>query len=160
MAMGLKPIPKTLSMKESIWQNVHIWSSVFGWLVAQLIKMMTTLYRTRKLDLRYLMSTGGMPSAHSAFACALATSVGITEGYNSPIFAVAFAFACIVMFDAQSVRRAAGKQAKILNQIIEELFKEHHLSEQKLAELLGHSRPEVGCGLLTGVAIAYLVHMV
>jgi acid phosphatase family membrane protein YuiD len=144
----------------SIWQNIHIWSAVFGWLVAQVIKMMTTLIKTKKLDWSYLMSTGGMPSAHSAFACALATSTGLAMGFNSAVFAVAFAFACIVMFDAQSVRRAAGKQASILNQIIEELFKEHHLSEHKLAELLGHSRPEVGAGLLTGVLIALLVHAI
>lgn len=143
----------------TIWQNVHVWCAVAGWLVAQTIKMMTTLVRTKNLDFRYLMSTGGMPSAHSAFACALATSTGITAGFDSEVFAVAGAFACIVMFDAQSVRLAAGKQASILNQIIDELFKEHRLSEHRLAELLGHTRPEVGCGLLTGVIVALLVHM-
>lgn len=144
----------------SIWQNIHVWSAVAGWLVAQTIKMMTTLVRTKKLDLHYLLSTGGMPSAHSAFACALATSTGITAGFDSEVFAVAGAFACVVMFDAQSVRRAAGKQASILNQIIDELFKEHHLSENRLAELLGHTRPEVGFGLLTGVFVALLVHAI
>lgn len=145
-------------MSGSIWQNVHVWSAVAGWLTAQTIKMLTTLAQTKKLDFRYLMSTGGMPSAHSAFACALATSTGVSMGFDSAVFAVAAAFASVVMFDAQSVRRAAGKQASILNQIIDELFKEHHLSENKLAELLGHTRPEVGFGLLTGVFVALLVH--
>jgi len=144
-------------MSGSIWQNIHVWSAVAGWLVAQTIKMMTTLVQTKRLDFRYLMSTGGMPSAHSAFGCALATSTGVSMGFDSAVFAVALAFACVVMFDAQSVRLAAGKQASILNQIIDELFKEHHLSEHKLAELLGHTRLEVFFGLLTGVIVALLV---
>ncbi len=142
----------------SIWNNVYLAAAVLGWLTAQCIKMLTTLIRTKKLDLRYLMSTGGMPSAHSAFACALATSVGMNQGFDSAIFAVAAAFASVVMFDAQSVRRAAGKQAAILNQIVAELFTHRHFSEEKLAELLGHTRLEVFFGLLTGVIVAILVH--
>jgi uncharacterized protein len=130
------------------------WAALAGWVVAQSIKMAVSLTKTRRLDFSYMVSTGGMPSAHSAMATGLATSLGLCEGFDSPIFALGVAFAIVVMFDAQSVRHAAGEQAKLLNQIVDELLKEHHLSEVKLKELLGHTRIEVFAGLCTGVATA------
>jgi uncharacterized protein len=133
------------------YRNAALWSALGSWLLAQIIKMATEFHRTRRIDFRALVSTGGMPSAHSAMACGLATSVGLQAGFGSPLFAVTLAFASVVMFDAQSVRRAAGLQARLLNQIVEELFQEHRLSEQKLAELLGHTRLEVFLGMLTGI---------
>lgn len=132
-----------------------LWAGLFGWIVAQTIKMIYSLSKTRKLDFSYLVSTGGMPSAHSAMAVALATSLGLCEGFDSAIFALGAAFAIVVMFDAQSVRKAAGEQATLLNQIVDELLHEHHLSETKLKELLGHTRLEVLMGMLTGIATAY-----
>lgn len=137
-------------------QFVHIslWAAVTGWLVAQTTKMIICLVQSRRLNFRYLVSTGGMPSAHSAMACAVATTIGLTEGFNSPLFTLGFCFAAVIMFDAQTVRAAAGKQARLLNQIVDELFKEHHLSEVKLKELLGHTRLEVFFGMLTGIVSA------
>ena len=117
--------------------------------------MACSLIETKRLDFSYMVSTGGMPSAHSAMASALATSLGLCMGFDSAIFALGIAFALVVMFDAQSVRAAAGQQAKLLNQIIDELLHEHHLSEQKLKELLGHTRMEVFMGMLTGIATAF-----
>ncbi len=131
------------------------WAALFGWLIAQSVKMVCSLIQTHRLDFSYMVSTGGMPSAHSAMATALATSLGLCMGFNSAIFALGCAFALVVMFDAQSVRAAAGEQAKLLNQIIDELLHEHHLSEQKLKELLGHTRMEVFMGMLTGIATAF-----
>lgn len=131
-----------------------LWAALLGWLVAQTIKMIFSFVGTRRLDFSYMVSTGGMPSAHSAMASALATSLGLCEGFDSSIFALGCAFAVIVMFDAQSVRKAAGEQAKILNQIVDELLHEHHLSETKLKELLGHTRLEVFMGFLTGIVTA------
>ena len=142
----------------NVLTNPTFLSGFFGWFTAQSIKLCWNLIKTRNIDFRYMISTGGMPSAHSAAVAAVATSVGFREGVDSTIFALALVFAMIVMFDAQSVRRAAGQQARILNQIVEELFKEHHLSGQKLAELLGHTRLEVLGGLLLGVLIGLLVH--
>jgi acid phosphatase family membrane protein YuiD len=139
-------------------RNISIWSGLLAWFIAQAIKLTTNWWQTREIDFRYFVSTGGMPSAHSAAVCALATSVGIRSGLDSTVFAVALAFATIVMFDAQSVRRAAGLQARILNQIVAEIFKEHHLSKQKLAELLGHTRIEVFFGLMLGVLVALALH--
>lgn len=131
-----------------------LWAAIFGWLVAQTIKMFICLVRTGRLDFRYLVSTGGMPSAHSAMVSALATALGITLGFDSAIFGLGVSFALIVMFDAQSVRKAAGEQAQLLNQIVDELLHEHHLSETKLKELLGHTQLEVFMGALTGITTA------
>jgi acid phosphatase family membrane protein YuiD len=140
-----------------ITHNVCVWAGVMSWIAAQLTKMGIGLYRTHRLDFRYLVSVGGMPSAHSATVTGLATAIGVETGFGSPAFAIAVAFALIVMFDASTVRRSAGLQATLLNEIIDELFKEHHLSERKLKELLGHTRLEVFMGLIMGILVAMLV---
>lgn len=140
------------------WYNPTLWSAFCAWLLAQCIKMAMFFIRTRKVNFAYLVSTGGMPSAHSAMAAALATSVALRAGMTNPLFAVTAAFALVVMFDAQSVRRAAGLQARILNQMMEELFKNRRFSRGKLEELLGHTRLEVFMGLLMGILVALLVH--
>jgi hypothetical protein len=142
------------------YRNISIWSALAGWMIAQTLKMIREIVRYKRFDFAVLVSTGGMPSAHSAMVSALATSVGLRAGFGSALFATTLAFACIVMFDAQSVRLAAGRQARLLNQIVQELFKEHHLSQQKLAELLGHTRLEVFAGLLTGILAAILIHLI
>ena len=132
-------------------------SAFIGWVLAQTIKMAVGLIRTRSIDFRYLLSTGGMPSAHSSLVCALLTSLGLTEGFGAPVTMLALAFASITMFDAASVRRAAGNQATVMNQMIQELFKEHRLSQTRLKELLGHTRKEVFAGMFLGVAVAIVV---
>ncbi|MGD9873192.1 MAG: divergent PAP2 family protein [Kiritimatiellia bacterium] len=141
----------------SWYSNIVIWCALAAWMVAQCTKMLTDFIRTRKIDFHYLVSTGGVPSAHSAMAAALATAVGFRVGFSDPLFAVTLAFAIVVMFDAQSVRRAAGQQAKLLNQIVAEIFKEHHLSQQKLAELLGHTPLEVFLGMIMGILTALII---
>ena len=105
------------------------WAALTGWFLAQLIKMISCFLRSGKLDFSYLMSTGGMPSAHTSMVCSLATSIGLHEGFSTPLFAIVVCFASVVMFDAQSVRKAAGEQAKLLNQIVDELLHEHHLQQ-------------------------------
>lgn len=140
------------------WANITIASAFLAWIAAQSIKFAWHYKKTREMDFGFFVSTGGMPSAHSAMVSALATSIALRVGVGSPLFAVTLAFAIVVMFDAQSVRRAAGQQARILNQIVAELFKEHHLSTQKLAEFLGHTRTEVFAGMLLGVFVAAAVH--
>lgn len=141
-------------------ENSTFWSALFAWLLAQTIKMALFFARTRKINFAYLISTGGMPSAHSAMVAALATSVAMRVGMADPLFAVTLAFALMVMFDAQSVRRAAGMQARVLNQIIDELFKTHRVAEGRLSELLGHTRLEVFLGMAMGVFVAIIVHAI
>jgi hypothetical protein len=126
-------------------------------MLAQATKMLCGFSQTRRLDFRYLVSTGGMPSAHSASVAGLATAIGLTEGINSSIFALSIGFALIVLFDASTVRRATGLQASLLNEIIDELFKAHRLSERKLKELLGHTRFEVFMGVVMGILVALFV---
>ncbi|MDD4018211.1 MAG: divergent PAP2 family protein [Kiritimatiellae bacterium] len=130
------------------------WASFTGWTLAQVIKMTAGFVKTGQIDFRYLLSTGGMPSAHSAMVCGLCTSIGLTEGFGSPIAMLAAGVAAITMFDAAVVRRAAGHQAKIMNQMIDELFKQHKLRQTHLKELLGHTRKEVFAGMFVGIAVA------
>jgi acid phosphatase family membrane protein YuiD len=125
------------------------------WLIAQISKPMIEYARKRKVDLRLLVSAGGMPSSHSASVCALATAVAIQAGVTSTLFAVSFVLAIIVMYDAAGVRRAASIQARILNQIIDELFQGHPISEMRLRELLGHTPVEVVAGAILGVVGAW-----
>ncbi|MGB7439750.1 MAG: divergent PAP2 family protein [Coleofasciculaceae cyanobacterium] len=126
-------------------------------LVAQLSKLLVELARHRKFDFRVLVTTGGMPSSHSALVTALAVGVGQTMGWASPEFAIASVFAGIVMYDAAGVRQAAGKQARILNQIIDELFIEgKEFNEERLKELLGHTPFQVIVGFGLGIAVACL----
>jgi acid phosphatase family membrane protein YuiD len=124
---------------------------------AQGLKAIVELVRHRKLNLRVLVETGGMPSAHSALVTALACGVGHTLGWASPMFAATAVFSIIVMYDAAGVRQAAGLQAKVLNQIIDELFQEKpELREDRLKELLGHTPFQVIAGSALGVVISWL----
>lgn len=126
-------------------------------LTAQVLKAFIELVRHRKLNLRVMVGTGGMPSAHSALVTALACGVGQTLGWASPLFAATSVFSIIVMYDAAGVRQAAGLQAKVLNQIIDELFQEKpELREDRLKELLGHTPFQVIAGSILGVMISYL----
>lgn len=140
-----------------LFRSIPFWTLFFAWMTAQSTKMLVGLHHTGRLDFRYLVSTGGMPSAHSAMVSGLAVSIGLLEGFGSSVFGVAMGFAIIVMFDASTVRRAAGQQARLLNEIVDELFKEHHFSEKKLAELLGHTRFEVFMGMIMGGMVALIV---
>jgi uncharacterized protein len=131
--------------------------SLIACLAAQVLKLPIELVKNRKFNLRNLVTTGGMPSSHSAFVGALASGVGQTLGWESPEFAIATIFAIIVMYDAAGVRQAAGKQARILNQIVDEFFEEdHNLNEARLKELLGHTPFQVFVGLGLGIVISWL----
>jgi len=139
----------------NILNNQVLLVALIACLMAQLSKLVFELTKNRKFNLRVLVTTGGMPSAHSAFVAALATGVGQTLGWDSPEFAIALIFAVIVMYDAAGVRQAAGKQARILNQIIDELFSEgKQFNEDRLKELLGHTPVQVIVGLILGIAIS------
>ena len=126
---------------------------------AQAIKSFVFLVTKRTLDVRLFTTTGGMPSSHSAGVMGLSTTVGLIQGFNSIDFAIAIGFACIVMYDAAGVRRAAGKQAACLNKIIMDVYKQD-LAEAggKLKELLGHTPMQVFAGAIFGVIYAFYIH--
>ena len=134
-----------------LFANQLLVISLCACILAQIIKVSIDTIRNGKFSFRYLVSTGGMPSSHSALVGALATGVGITMGWSSPEFAIASLFAGIVMYDAAGVRQAAGKQAKVLNQIMDEFLHHEDFNEQRLKELLGHTPFQVLVGLLLGV---------
>jgi uncharacterized protein len=141
----------------SVLDNRVLLVALIASLIAQVTKLAIELGKNRKFNFRVLVETGGMPSAHSALVTALATGVGQKMGWNSPDFAIAAIFAVIVMYDAAGVRQAAGKQARILNQIIDELFREHPtFNEDRLKELLGHTPFQVIVGSALGITIAWL----
>jgi uncharacterized protein len=125
---------------------------------AQGFKFLRSLLRRRRPDFTRLIGTGGMPSAHSASVTALAVAVGLSSGWGSPVFAVAVFFAMITMYDATGIRRAAGRQARILNQLAEGLREHHKLDLERLAELLGHTPLEVVVGALYGAVLAFALH--
>ena len=140
-----------------IFHNYVLVVALLACFTAQGIKLIVELIKNRKINFRYLITTGGMPSAHSALVGALATGIGQTMGWSSPDFAIACLFAVIVMYDAAGVRQAAGKQARLLNQIVDELFQEeHNLNEERLKELLGHTPFQVLVGLSLGISISML----
>ncbi len=140
-----------------ILENRILLVAIAACLIAQVLKLIINLIQTGSVSIKVLTTTGGMPSAHSALVTALATSVGETLGWKSPEFAIATMFAVIVMYDAAGVRQAAGKQARILNQMVEELFSEDHkFNEEKLKELLGHTPVQVIAGSVLGVIISWL----
>lgn len=140
-----------------VFDNHVLWIAVVACIVAQILKLIVEFGRHGKVSFRTLVETGGMPSAHSALVTALATGVGQTIGFDSAEFAIACLFAVIVMYDAAGVRQAAGKQARILNQIVDELFQEHpHMSEERLKELLGHTPVQVIAGCVLGIFISWL----
>lgn len=141
----------------NILNNQVLLVALIACLVAQLLKLLVELTKDRKFNLRTLVTTGGMPSAHSALVTALAAGIGQTVGWASPDFAIATIFAVIVMYDAAGVRQAAGKQARILNQIIDELFSQgKEFNEDRLKELIGHTPFQVIVGSILGVAISWL----
>ena len=151
----------TINIQASdFFKNPTFWSPFLAWFLAQVIKVAINFRASKRVDFRYLSSLGGMPSAHSATVSALAMSVGINSGFDSQVFMSTFIVALIVMFDASTVRRATGQQARLLNQIVDQIFKEHHLSTQKLREILGHTRTEVFAGMIVGIASGVLVSLV
>ena len=140
-----------------ILDNRVLLVALIACLIAQALKLIIELVKHRKVNVSVLVTTGGMPSAHSALVTALAAGVGQTLGWASPEFALAVVFAIIVMYDAAGVRQAAGKQARILNQMIDELFSEHpEFNEDRLKELLGHTPVQVIVGSALGITISWL----
>ena len=125
-----------------------------------MIKILLTLFKEKRLDFTRLFGSGGMPSSHASFTVSLAVSVGFSSSFSSIEFALAAAFAIVVMYDATGVRRSAGEQAAILNKIIDRIGKET-ISEtsKKLKELLGHTPVQVFAGAILGIFIAIIRHI-
>lgn len=131
--------------------NKYIYIPFLLWFGIQLFKLIYDLCTTKKFNFKRILGAGGMPSSHSAVVTSLATLVGKDLGVNSPIFAIALIFAFVVMYDACGVRRAAGKQAKVLNEIVNTPGLSGLQVQEKLQEALGHTPTQVFVGALIGL---------
>ncbi len=131
--------------------NKYIYVPLILWFGIQLFKLLYDLYTTKKFNFKRIMGAGGMPSSHSAVVTSLATLIGKYNGVDSPIFALALIVAFVVMYDACGVRRAAGKQAKVLNEIVNTPGLSNVQVQEKLQEALGHTPTQVFVGFLIGL---------
>lgn len=125
------------------------------WFLIQSFKVIWDLVATKKLNFKRIMGAGGMPSSHTAVVTSLATMIAKEQGLESPIFALSFAFACVVMYDAAGVRRAAGKQAQLLNKIVETPGLTGVEVKERLVEVLGHTPTQVFVGAIIGVLVGF-----
>lgn len=143
-------------VSDTLLDNHVLLASVLAWALAQVSKTVGEIIKERRLVLSRLVSSGGMPSSHSALVTGLATAVGRVMGISSPAFAIAAVLAGIVMYDAAGVRRAVSIQARILNQMIDEAFQGHPFGEKRLRELIGHTPIQVFVGGLLGICVGLL----
>lgn len=138
-----------------ISQNRCLWAAVLSWAIAQCLKIILVYLKEDRFDATRIIGSGGMPSSHSSLTMALSVSVGKYYGFESPLFAIALIYAVVVMYDAAGVRRAAGKQAEMIN-----YFMSHHNTgperKEKLKELLGHTPLEVFAGAFLGIGVGLL----
>lgn len=137
--------------------NFPLWTAIISFFVAQLIKITREFIKTKKINIYLMISSGGMPSSHSSFVTAMTTAVGFREGFNSSVFAIAAVTSIVVMYDAAGVRRAAGKQAEVINKLVENIENQGVILDKKLKELLGHSPIEVFAGAVLGIAIGFIL---
>lgn len=138
--------------------NRVIQAAVLSWAAAQALKVILTLILSGRFDSGRVLGSGGMPSSHSSMVCAMLMVIGFQEGFASSIFALAFCFAGVVMYDAAGVRRSTGKNAAVLNHLLDGLAGNGYVfDEERLKELVGHTPIQVLAGALLGVLIGTLV---
>lgn len=145
-----------ISWLNELFSNNMLWNATLAWFIAQFIKILLHMIATKKLNLRLLFESGGMPSSHSAIICAICVSIGNRHGFDSTLFALASVVATIVMYDAMGVRRATGEQGRVLNKLIDMM----NISDQlqtTLKEVIGHKPLEVLAGALLGILVGLLI---
>lgn len=149
---------------KDIFTNYILMSAVCSWLVAQILKGFTGVFKLKKFTfIEFFFGTGGMPSSHTAAVCGVATAAAVCYGFGSFQFAISGVLAMIVMRDAMGMRREVGKHAKALNQIFEELAKaknDPEMTQKALGELVGHTPLQVVAGTLVGIGSSLLLTLV
>ncbi len=139
-------------------RNKVFFAGLWSWAVAQTIKVILGVIRERRFNFKWFVGTGGMPSSHAALVTGVTTAVGLSYGFDSGLFAMAFGFAVIIMFDAQGVRRQSGHQAEALNRILDDLYANKGIQEEPLKEFLGHTPVEVFVGAFLGAVISIFLY--
>lgn len=141
------------------WSNRIFRVAVLSWFMAQTIKVFHTLITKKRFDFTRFIDSGGMPSSHASFVMGLTTAIGLTHGWDSTYFTISLCVSLVIMYDAAGVRRAVGKQAIILNKMLEDMQHKRKkiMTEQRLKELIGHTPVEVFAGAILGIIIANLM---
>lgn len=139
-------------------KNGIFWTSAAAWAIAQCIKVGLGVWRDKRFNFKWLAGTGGMPSSHAAWVSSLSTSIGITYGFDSALFAITGVFTVIVLFDAQGMRRSSGRQAVILNKMLDDIYWKKHFDGEQLKEFFGHTPIEVFAGVFLGIVISLLFY--
>lgn len=139
-----------------IFTNQVLSAALSAWAIAQIIKIPLEFVQLKRWNWSLLLRAGGMPSSHSALVAAAAHSIGVLVGFSTPLYAVAFIVAVVVIYDATGIRRQAGKHAEIINMMITDLASGHPLKEEQLREVLGHTPLEALAGTLLGIIVAHL----
>lgn len=140
-----------------LWNNIPLKCALLSWAVAQALKVLITLWLEKKLDWRRCFGMGGMPSSHTAFVFSLMLAIGIHDGVASTAFALSFALAAVVIYDAMGVRAETGRQGAVLNKILTQMLVEGKpITEKQLKELVGHTPMEVAGGLIVGLSVVLL----
>ncbi|WP_430886438.1 divergent PAP2 family protein [Fusibacter sp. JL216-2] len=142
---------------EGIVNNEVFAAAFLSWFIAQVLKVILTFVSEGRLNVYRMIGSGGMPSSHSSFVMGMSTAVGLAKGWDSSSYAIALVLSLIVMYDASGVRRSVGKQAIILNNIIEDLYHHKPIAQDKLKELVGHTPVEVFAGALLGIVVANFI---
>jgi len=144
----------------SIFQNHALIAGLIAMILAQLVKPFVHYWMFREWDPVQMLSSGGMPSSHSAFVCSMSLVTGMRSGFDSEIFAVAAVFSIIVLYDAANVRWQSGLHAQRINQILREVFNGQPISEDTLKEVIGHTPRQVYAGMLFGLIVGRIVEEV
>lgn len=145
--------------QNNIFLNQPLVAALIAGFIAQIVKFFLNYLIRKTWNWSLLLRTGGMPSSHSALVAAAAHSLGLNQGFGSPVFALAFVLAMIVIYDATGIRRQAGRHAAIINRMITDLASGHPLKQEQLFEVLGHTPIEAFTGTILGVLTAQLVYL-
>ena len=146
-----------MTLREFLLFNPILLAAVIAWTVAQVLKVLIEFMLLRRWNWALVFQAGGMPSSHSAMVSAAALSIGLFKGFDQPVFAVASILAMIVIYDATGIRREAGRQAALINTMIEEIAKGKIAQTKRLREVLGHTPGEAIMGMLLGLGLAVLI---
>lgn len=147
-------------MMRELVRNQVLVAALLGWFIAQTLKLPIHYLRYKRWSWALWFSAGGMPSSHSSLITATTLACGLYEGFDSPVFALAFAVSMVILYDAAGVRRQAGIHAQRINTLIEEFFSGHPISQERLKEVLGHTPREVLAGMGLGIAIAVVLKLI
>jgi len=143
-----------MTFVDGLLNNDFFKVAFISWFIAQFAKVILTLFIEKRLDIGRFWGSGGFPSSHTSSVVGVSTAIGIANGFETALYALSLVFAFVVMYDASGVRRAVGKQAAILNNMIHDISEHKHIEQEQLKELIGHTPFEVIGGAILGIIVA------